>query len=297
MKIWLLYEDSCDESYEIKRLKEYFTSHNIIVEVYEPSDFEIILNSEKHSMYVKGEKKQLPNLFWPRLGASTSYFAFSIIREFERLGITVINSSDSISLVKDKLHTQQILSKNGLPTPKTILMKHPVDIDLVEKEIGFPCVIKCISGSQGKAVFSSQNRKEFETQIEILGTVNEKHNIIIQEFIQDSFGKDIRVFVLGGRPIAAMLRQSTNGDFRANISKGGVGSKIELDDDICWLAIEATKLLGLDIAGVDLLFDKDGYKICEVNSNPGFEGLEKYTGIDIPKCVYDWIKIKNRNNV
>lgn len=293
MNVWILYSENCNESYEIKRIKEYCNNNDITIDVYSPSDFDVILSHDKENIMVKGEMKKLPDMFFPRLGASTSYFAFSIIREFERLGVPVINNSDSISIVKDKLHTQQILSKNGLPTPKTILMKHPVNINLVEKEIGFPCIIKCISGSQGKGVFLSNNKKEFETIIDILHEVNEKHNIIIQEFIKDSYGKDIRVYVIGGKPICAMIRKSSDNNFKANISAGGTGEYIELDDNISWLAIEATKLVGLDIAGVDLLFDGDSYKICEVNSNPGFKGLEKATGINIPENIFQWYKIKN----
>ena len=181
---------------------------------------------------------------------------------------------------------------NHFITPKTILMKHPVNIELVEREIGFPCIIKCISGSQGKGVFIAETKKEFKQQLNILKAVNENHNIIIQEFIKSSYGKDLRVYVLGGKPIACMLRKSSDGDFKANISNGGVGELFEINDEIYWLSVEATRVTGLDIAGVDLLFDESGYKLCEVNSNPGFKGLEKYTDVNIAQQIFDWIKIK-----
>ena len=226
------------------------------------------------------------------MGASTTYFAFSIIREFERLGIPVINSSVSIDLVKDKLYSQQILSREGLPTPKTVLIKHPVNIDLIEKEIGFPCVVKNISGSQGKGVFIANSRSEFESQMDILESVNEKANIIIQEFMKDSFGKDVRVYVIGGRPIAGMLRQAQEGEFKANISQGGKGEKFELTNEVKWLAMKACKVLNLDIGGVDLLFDGEHFRICEVNSNPGFKGFESATKIDIPEQIFSWLRME-----
>jgi gamma-F420-2:alpha-L-glutamate ligase len=292
MKGWILYSDSCNESYEIKRLKEYGKENSIDLTVYEPSDFEIILNNEKGHIRINGKKKPLPDFLFPRMGASTTYFGFAIIREFERLGVPVINSSESIEVVKDKLYSQQLLSSEGLPTPKTILVKHPVEAKVVEKEIGFPCVIKNISGSQGKGVFLAETKKEFKTQMDILESLSDKSNMIIQEFMKDSHGKDVRVYVVGGQPVAAMLRQSSDGDFKANISAGGSGSEFKMTDEIKILSIKACRKLDLDIAGVDLLFDGEHFKICEVNSNPGFKGFESATNINIPEKVFDWLKIE-----
>lgn len=141
-------------------------------------------------------------------------------------------------------------------------------------------------------LFFAHTKKEFKTQIEILSVVNENHNIIIQEFVKDSFGRDIRVYVLGGRPIAAMIRQAQDGEFKANITHGGTGTNFEITPEVSWLSIEAARILDLDIAGVDLLFDGSGYKICEVNSNPGFAGLEKATGVNIPENIFEWLRIK-----
>lgn len=292
MKGWILYSDACSESYEIKRLKEFGEKNGIELTVYEPSNFDIVLNSDVDYVRVNGKKKELPDFLFPRMGASTTYFGFAIIREFERLGVPIINSSESIEIVKDKLYSQQLLSSVGLPTPKTILVRHPVDIKVVEKEIGFPCVIKNISGSQGKGVFLAETKKEFKTQMDILESLNEKSNIIIQEFMKDSHGKDVRVYMIGGRPVAAMLRESNGNDFKANISAGGKGTMFEMTDEVKILSIKACRCLNLDIAGVDLLFDGDHFKICEVNSNPGFKGFEKATNIDIPQKLFEWLKIE-----
>jgi gamma-F420-2:alpha-L-glutamate ligase len=292
LKGWILYSDSTEEVYELDRIIDYGKEIGIELEVFEPSDFDIILNNEKGYMIIKGEKRELPDFFFPRMGASTTYFAFTIIREFERLGIPVVNSSISIDLVKDKLYSQQILSREGLPTPKTVLLKHPVNIDLIEKEIGFPCVIKNIIGSQGKGVFIANTKKEFESQMDILESVNDKANIIIQEFMKDSFGKDVRVYVVGGRPIAGMLRKAQDGEFKANISQGGSGTTFELTDEVKWLAMKACKVLNLDIGGVDLLFDGEHFRICEVNSNPGFKGFEKATNINIPEQIFSWLRME-----
>lgn len=292
---WILYNAEVGESHEIKRLREEAPQVGIDLEILDPKDFEIIVTSSKRSrltVLVKGEERELPDFFWARLGAATSYFALSILREMERHGVQLINKPDAIEKVKDKFWCHQILAKAKLPIPKSILGKIPVDIDLIDREIGFPAVIKMLSGSQGKEVFLAQDRAGLQAMVDILEVTKSKANIIIQKLVTDSYGKDIRVFIAGGRILACMQRNAPEGDFRANISNGGVGELIPVNDKMAWIALEAAKVLGLDIAGVDLLFQGDGYLICEVNSSPGFRGLEKATNSNVARMILEYIKLK-----
>jgi gamma-F420-2:alpha-L-glutamate ligase len=214
------------------------------------------------------------------------------MRQIEKFGIPVINDSESISRVSDKLFTSQLLVKENLPIPKTILVKGDVDVDLVEKEIGFPCVVKATSGSNGKTVHLCETKKDFTSLMSLLSSIALKKVLIIQEYVDTSPGTDLRVWVIGGKSVVAMKRSSRNGDFRANISQGGTAEPFEITEEVDYLARETARVLGLQIAGVDLLFDKDGYKICEANSSPGFLGMDKYCGQDMAQRIIDFIKLK-----
>jgi len=227
-----------------------------------------------------------------RTGAGTNYFTLTVMRQIEKFGIPVINDSDSISKVSDKLLTSQLLVRENLPIPKTILVNGDVDVELVEKEIGFPCVVKATSGSKGKTVHLCETKKDFTSLMALLSSIALKKVLIIQEFVDAAIGTDLRVWVIGGKTVVAMKRTAGNGDFRANISQGGSAETFEITEEIDYLARETARVLGLQIAGVDLLFDKDGYKICEANSSPGFLGMDKYCNQDMAQRIVDFIKLK-----
>ncbi len=208
------------------------------------------------------------------------------------MGVILINGSDAIDNVKDKLYSHQILAQSNLDIPNTLLLKHPINLDFVEKHIGYPAIVKTISGSYGKGVFFVEKKKQLEQLLTMAEITKPSYNIVIQEFIKDTWGKDLRVFVVNNKVVGCMLRQSVDDDFRANITRGGEGFQYEVNDQIEWISSEASKALDLDIAGVDLLFDGDGYKICEVNSNPGFEGMETFTKKNIAGDIVQFIKLK-----
>ena len=208
------------------------------------------------------------------------------------MGVILIIGSNSIDAVKDKLYTQQILGQSNLPVPKTLLVKHPIDVEFVESNIGYPAIIKTLSGSFGAGVFMAETRKQLKQLIKMAEITNENYDIIIQEYIKDSYGKDLRVFVLNGKVVGCMMRQSTDDDFRANITRGGEGIPYQITEEIEWLGGECARLLNLDVAGVDLLFDNGGYKICEVNSSPGFEGMDKYCKTNIAEQIVTYVKYK-----
>jgi gamma-F420-2:alpha-L-glutamate ligase len=241
---------------------------------------------------VNGLESDLPKFVFPRTGSGTSYYIKAVIRHFERMDIPVINSSDAIDNVKDKLYTHQILAQSNLDIPKTMLLRHPIDVDFVEKNIGFPVIVKKISGSYGRGVFLAENKKQLRQLVTMAELSKKSYDIIIQEFVKDTWGKDLRVFVVNNKVVGCMMRQATDEDFRANITRGGEGFPYEVNEQIEWLSSESSKALDLDIAGVDLLFDNGGYKICEVNSNPGFEGMENFTKKNIAGEIVSFIKLK-----
>ena len=293
MNGWILYKNPIEESWETQKLVEEFKKHDIKIRVVNPQDVDIFVDrDDRRSILVTGKARTLPDFVIPRTGSGTTYYIKAIIRHLERLGVTLINGSASIDTVKDKLYTQQILGESNLPVPKTLLVKHPINVDWVEKNIGFPAIIKTLSGSFGAGVFLTETKKQFEQLVKMAEITSKSYNIIVQEFIEDSWGKDIRVFVLNGKVIGCMMRQATDDDFRANITRGGEGIPYQITEEIEWLGGESSRLLNLDIAGVDLLFNNGSYSICEVNSSPGFEGMDNYTNTNIAEDIVNFVKLK-----
>jgi len=295
---WMLVKDRFWESYETNRLIEEFQKQDIDIQLVDPNTVDIFVNKDnKKSILVNGEPSDLPQFVFPRTGSGTSYYIKAVIRHFERMGVPVINSSDAIDNVKDKLYTHQILAQSNLDIPKTMLLRYPIDIDFVEKNIGFPVIVKKISGSYGRGVFLCEDKKSLRQLVTMAELTKKSYDIIIQEFIKDTWGKDLRVMVVNNKVIGCMMRQATDDDFRANITRGGEGFPYEVNEQIEWLSSESSKALGLDIAGVDLLFQNGGFKICEVNSNPGFEGMENYTKKNIAGEIVSFIKLKLGLNI
>jgi RimK family alpha-L-glutamate ligase len=252
----------------------------------------IVSRDDRKSIRYRNDIVSLPDVVLARTGSGTGYFNLSVLRQFERLNVPTIPNSNSIEASKDKMYANQILAQAGLPIPKTMLTRFPCKAELVEKQVGFPCVLKVVTGSHGKGVYLCHNAKEFEDLSELVSSIDFKASMIVQEYVQHSEGRDLRVIVIGGRVVGAMLRQSTDGSFKANISRGGEGAAYDVDDEMEMLAIQVAKVLDLDIAGVDLLFHPDGYRICEANSSPGFHGFERALGINIPQKVFDYAKLR-----
>ena len=293
MNGWILYKNPIEESWETNKLVEEFNKQGIEVRVVNPNDVDIFVDrDDRKSIIAGGKPRALPDFVIPRTGSGTTYFIKAIIRHLERLGVTLINGSNAIDTVKDKLYTQQVLGESNLPVPKTLLVRHPIKLEWVEKNLTFPVIIKTLSGSFGAGVFMAEDKKQFKQLLKMAEITKKSYNIIVQEFIKDSWGKDLRVFVLNGKVVGCMMRQAVDDDFRANITRGGEGIPYQIDDNIEWLGGESSRLLGLDIAGVDLLFDNGGYKICEVNSSPGFEGMDKFTHTNIAEEIVNFVKHK-----
>jgi gamma-F420-2:alpha-L-glutamate ligase len=291
-KIWILSKKDGFE-YENNRLVQSFESKGITAEIVDPGSFDIIVNKDiKQGLRYNGQPVELPQLLLVRFGAGISKFMLALIRQLEKAGVVCINSADAIECVKDKLHTSQILSQHSIAIPNTMMVRFPVDIEVVKDEIGFPCVVKIITGSYGEGVYLLDRKKDFVKLMEFIETLKSSKTLIVQEYMGDRPGEDLRVLVIGGKVIGAMKRTAPEGDFRANITNGGTGESYPLTDEIEYIARETAKVLNLDIAGIDLLFDARGFRVCEANSNPGFSGFETYCGIDVADVITDYIKFK-----
>jgi gamma-F420-2:alpha-L-glutamate ligase len=173
-----------------------------------------------------------------------------------------------------------------------MLAKFPVDSTRVDKMMGFPVIVKTLSGTQGSGVFLSENKTKFEDLMQLIQAAKSTTNIILQEYIKTSRGRDLRAFVIGGRVVACMERQAHDSSFKANFSRGGQVKAHPITPEIEWLARESSRILELDIAGIDLLFDEGHLKICEANSSPAFEGIEKCCDISIPDEIYNYVKLR-----
>ncbi len=298
MKCWILHNRSATgpqaDVYEIDRFRETAQAEGIELEVFTPEQFDLIVSrDDRKSVRIDGETVSLPDFLLPRMGASAGYFALAVIRHLERLGVRSFNRSSAIEAVKDKLYTQQVLAASDLPFAKTMLVRFPVDTDLVQNVIGFPAVVKTISGSRGVGVFLSRSRSEFT---DLMGLVNavqgSASSLIIQELVESSMGRDLRVITIGGRAIACMIRTAPPDSFKANFSAGGSAAAYEMTPEIEWLAVEASRIFDLDVAGVDLLFDNDHFKISEVNSAPGFKGMEQSQHVDMARAIFDFVRVR-----
>jgi len=294
MKIWLIDKNKNFESHENTRFRDEAEKMGIELRMVAPEKFDIVIaGGEEGRILYEGNCEDQVKCSVTRLGSGTTYFALATLRHLENLGILVLNSSDSIEIGRDKLATMQVLATNRIPIPKTMLAKFPLDIDLLEQEFSYPVIIKPVSGSKGRGIFLCENKIQMTDLIELIEvSIDPKVNVIIQEFISTSRGKDIRVIVVGGRAIGAMLRSAKEGKFKANYSAGGSVAPYELNEAVEWLAVESVRVIGLDIAGVDILFDGDSYKVCEVNCAPGFKGFEEATEINVPQEIFQYIHLR-----
>jgi gamma-F420-2:alpha-L-glutamate ligase len=291
MHCWLLFHRELrrdvPEAPEVFRFQQAAAKAGIRLDVLQPRNFELIVDSsEGWSAVYEGRKLDKPDLIIPRTGSETSYFTLAVLRHFERQGVAMVNGPAAVEAVADKLQTLQILSGAGLPIPKTILGKFPVDVDVVERELGFPVVVKTLRGTRGNGVLLCSNREQFNDLATLLDGANSGADFIFQQYVKASHGRDVRVLVVAGQAVAAMERRSTDGSFKSNISLGGVGTAFQPPPDMADLAVRVANVLGLDVAGVDILLDENGYRICEANSSPGFQGLEKACRISVPDAIF-----------
>jgi len=291
MQIWILQKplSGLVEPYELTRLRAEARELGLQLEAVGPQEIDLVVSrSGRRSIRRCGYEVDLPDALLPRTGSATDYFSLAILRQLEHLGVPVINPSQAIEAVKDKLYSHQILAQRNLPIPRTMLVRFPVDPLLVALQIGFPCVVKLLVGSYGEGIYLSRDPSSFRDLMELVSSLDRSQSLILQEYVGSRPGEDLRVWVVGGRVLGAMLRRSTDGSFKANISRGGEGELFPLNSAIESLALASAAAVNLEIAGVDLLFDGDQYCVCEVNSAPGFAGFEQVTGLNVAREILQY---------
>lgn len=230
----------------------------------------------------------------PRIGAPISYIGTTILRQFEMMGIFTLNESNAIIRSRDKLRSLQLLSQSDINFPKTIYPHNLQDTkEIINLVGGAPLILKLLEGSQGKGVVLAETQKSAENLIDAFREVNA--NFLIQEFVKEAFGVDIRCFVIGDEVVGSMKRQAEEGEFRSNLHRGGTGTAVEISEEERKAAIFAANAMGLNVAGVDIIRSNNGPKVIEVNSSPGLEGIEKATGKDIASLIYQFIAENNSN--
>ena len=239
------------------------------------------------------EGKKLDNVDYviPRLKPSMTFYGSAITRQFEVMGISCFNGSDAITKSRDKLHTLQILSQHGLNVPLTSFANSSYDTkDLIRLVESAPLVVKLLEGTKGVGVVLAETNKAAESVINAFRSL--KADILVQHYIKESKGQDIRCFVIGDQVVASMERTAQEGEFRANIHLGATARAVEVTEEERELAIRATKIIGLDVAGVDMVRSNSGPKILEINSSPGLEGIEGATGIDVAAKMIEFLEKK-----
>ncbi len=289
MKIAILSQDPA--LYSTQRLKEAGEAkgHNMRVINYLRCYMNI--TSHKPTVVYNGKPLESFDAIIPRIAASKTFYGTAVVRQFEVMGVFSANESQAISRSRDKLRCLQILAKEGIGLPVTGIAHATQDIDgLIDTVGGAPVVIKLLEGTQGIGVVLAETHQAARSVIEAFRQLDA--NILVQEFIKEASGEDIRCFVVGGKVIAAMKRQGIEGEFRANLHRGGKAEKIKLTPEERSTAVRAAKAMGLSVAGVDLLRSHHGAVVIEVNSSPGLEGIELATGIDVAGRIIDFV-VKN----
>jgi ribosomal protein S6--L-glutamate ligase len=276
------------KSYSTMRFKEAALQRGHDVKVLNTLKFAIDLQRGVPDLYYNQQSLSEYDAVLPRIGASITYYGTAVVRQFQEMDVFCANTAHGISNSRDKLRSLQILSRHHIGIPRTTFVHNKNDVlPAIQRVGGAPVVIKLIEGTQGIGVLLAESEKSAEAIVELLQS--QKQNVLIQKFVAESKGKDIRAFVVGDRVVAAMRRVAQGQEFRSNVHRGGIAEAVELSEEYVQTAIRATQILGLQVAGVDMLEGKDGPQIMEVNSSPGLEGIETCTGLDIAGAVIDYI--------
>lgn len=277
-------------NYSTKRLVEEAKKRGHKVRVVKYKNCYLSLDDKHPDVYYKGEKLTGFDAVLPRISNNMTKYGCAVVRQFEMQGIYTSAASVAITRARDKLRAAQILAKYDVDTPKTLVSRNTSDIDDLLEQIGLPVIIKLASGTHGNGVILADTKKAAKSALQAFYLYNEDGtNILLQEYIKESAGVDIRAFVVGGRVVASMKRESLDDDFRSNLHKGGLGTPIKLTPVEKKMAIKAAKAMGLHICGVDLMRSNRGPLVLEVNASPGF-GIEKVTGRDVASKIIEYIE-------
>jgi ribosomal protein S6--L-glutamate ligase len=286
MKIAILSRNST--LYSTKRLKDAAIARGHEVSVVDYLRCYMDISARRPRVLFRGEEVN-PDAVIPRIGASYTFYGAAVVRQFEMAGIFTLNDSQAISRSRDKLRSLQLLSRAGVGLPTTGFAHSTQDIDgLLDVVGGTPVVVKLLEGTQGLGVVLAETKKAAESVISAFRQLDA--NILVQEFIKEARGADVRAFVIGGKVIAAMKRQAPPGEFRSNLHRGGYAEPIKLTPSERATALRAARTMELNVAGVDLIQSEEGPMVLEVNSSPGLEGIEGASGVDIADAIIEFIE-------
>ena len=275
-------------SYSTKRLKVAALDRGHTVKVLNTLRFAIDLASEEPDLQYRGKPLSDYDAIIPRIGASITYFGTALVRQFEQMDVYTPNSANGIANSRDKLRSLQILSRHDIGLPDTTFVRDRQDvIPAIRRVGGAPVIIKLLEGTQGIGVMLAPDAKTAEAMLETLQSA--KQNVLLQRFVAESKGRDIRALVVGDRVVAAIRRVAQGDEFRSNVHRGGIAEPVDLSDEYEQTAVRSAQIMGLRVAGVDLLEGADGPLVLEVNSSPGLEGIETATELDVAGAIIDYI--------
>ncbi|MBR3204358.1 RimK family alpha-L-glutamate ligase [Candidatus Saccharibacteria bacterium] len=288
MKIAIL--SNGNANYSTKRLVEEAEKRGHKVKVIKYKNCYLSLDDKHPDIYYKGKKLEGFDAILPRISNNMTRYGCAVVRQFEMQGVWTAANSISITRARDKLRAAQILAKYNVDTPKTFVSRNTADIDYLLDEMGLPVIIKLATGTHGNGVVLADTRKAAKSALQAFYLYNEDGtNILLQEYIKESAGTDVRAFVVGSRVIASMQRISLDDDFRSNLHKGGEGKPVKLTDEEKKAALKAARAMGLHICGVDLMRSNRGPLVLEVNASPGF-GIERVTGKNVGGKIIEYIE-------
>jgi ribosomal protein S6--L-glutamate ligase len=255
----------------------------------DPFDSWVCLGHGKPSLHGPRGRIAVPEVVLPRIGVSYTFYGLSVLRQLEAMGARAVNTHVAVARSRDKLRTMQIFTDAGIPTPRSAFVRHPRYIrEALEHVGGPPVIVKVLEGAQGVGVLLAESESSALSLVETMHQMNQ--NILLQQFVEEARGRDIRALVVGGEVVAAMSREAVEGEFRSNLHRGGSARALELEPAYRETAVKAARVLGLNVAGVDMLESREGPKVLEVNSSPGLEGIERSTGVDVAARIVQWIE-------
>ncbi|REL38199.1 30S ribosomal protein S6--L-glutamate ligase [Rhodohalobacter sp. SW132] len=281
--------------YSTRRLIESIENKGHKATVLDHLKCDIVIEQDNPSIYYKGEKIEDVDAVIPRIGASVTFYGASVVRQFEMMGVPTAVESQALVRSRDKLRSLQVMARSDVGMPKTVFTNYSKEVKkIIDSVGGAPLIVKLLEGTQGYGVVLAPTKKAAESIIEAFHSM--KARVIVQEFIEEAKGADIRAFVIGNRVVGAMKRQGKEGEFRSNLHQGGTGELIKLSKRERQVALTAAKVMGLSIAGVDLLQSERGPLVLEVNSSPGLEGIEKTINKDIASEIVNYVvKLAEKN--
>lgn len=272
--------------YSTRRFRESARLRAHDLSIADPLECALAIDDEGPRLLVQGRPLDHIDVGLPRIGASLPGQGVAVVSHLEAMGVPVVNDSAAIRRARDKLLALQVMVSNGIRVPRTVLARGPMQVDQALEMVGGPpVVLKLLQGTQGVGVILAETRGAAASTLDALWGLGQ--DVLVQEYVVESAGRDVRALIVGGRIVAAMRRQARTGEWRSNIHLGGVGTRVELDSSYAGAATAAARAVGLDVAGVDLLEGRDGPLVTEVNASPGFEGLERVCGVDAAGAILD----------